>query len=122
MESLSLLSENVKKSFSYIEFKKMIDIENSTNVGGYFPNVFFENNGKVTKSDFSSYDITLIDYWSTTCKPCIQDLTKLVSLYEKYKDRKVNFISITVENQKDRIELAESILKKIMLNGNITLI
>lgn len=112
IESLSLFSKSVKKSFSYIEFKKIIDIENSTNVGGIFPDVLFENNQKLTKSDFANYDITLIDYWSTTCKPCIQDLPKLVSLYEKYKDYKVNFISITAEKQKDRIELAENILKK----------
>lgn len=111
-ESLSLFSETVKKSFSYIEFKKIIDIENSTNAGGYFPSVVFENSEKVTKSDFLRYEITLIDYWSTTCKPCIQDLPKLVSLYQKYKDKKVNFISITAETKKDRIALAESILKK----------
>lgn len=116
IESLSLFSKTVKKSFSYIEFKKIIDIENSTNVGGYFPNVFFGNNEKITKSDFSRYDVTLIDYWSTTCKPCIQDLPKLVRLYEKYKDQKVNFISVTAETQKDKIKLAESILRKNNVN------
>lgn len=112
INNLSLFSNNIKKTFSYIEFKKIIDIENSTNVGGNFPDINFENNEKITKSEFSKNNLTLIDYWSTTCKPCIQDLPKLVNLYEIYKDKNVNFISVTDENQNDRIDLANSILEK----------
>ncbi|WP_407404947.1 TlpA family protein disulfide reductase [Chryseobacterium sp.] len=115
VKNLSLFSNTVKKSYSYIEFKKMIDLENSTNIGGNFPKLSFENNEKITKSDFSNYDITLIDYWSTTCKPCIQDLPKLVALFEKYKDKKVNIISIASDSKKDRMELAKRILK----NNNV---
>lgn len=112
IKNLSFFSNNIKKTFSYIEFKKIIDIENSTNVGGNFPDIIFENNEKITKSEFSKYNLTLIDYWSTTCKPCIQDLPKLVNLYEIYKDKNVNFISVTDENEKDRIDLANSIMEK----------
>ena len=112
VKNLSFFSNNIKKTFSFIEFKKIIDIENSTNVGGNFPNIIFENNEKITKSEFSKYNLTLIDYWSTTCKPCIDDLPKLVNLYEIYKDKNINFISVTDENQKARIDLANSILKK----------
>ncbi|MDR6516725.1 TlpA family protein disulfide reductase [Chryseobacterium camelliae] len=56
--------------------------------------------------------MTLIDYWSTTCKPCIQDLPKLVTLYTKYKSQGVNFISVTDEKDPKRIETANHILEK----------
>ncbi len=112
LNSLKLFSKNVKKSFSYIEFSKIMNTENSTNVGGNFPEIQFENNSKISKSNFSKYNLTLIDYWSTTCKPCIQDLPKLVEMYQKYREKGINFISVTDENQKDRIELAKNILTK----------
>ena len=112
LRSLSLFSNNVKKTFSYIEFKKIIDTENSTNVGGIFPEVLFDDNLKISKADFAKYNLTLIDYWSTTCKPCIQDLPNLVRLYEMFKDKGVNFISVTDENEKKKIDLATSILEK----------
>jgi thiol-disulfide isomerase/thioredoxin len=112
VKNLTLFSKNIKKTYSYIEFKKILDVENSTNVGGNFPDIFFENDEKITKLDFSKYNLTVIDYWSTTCKPCIEDLPKLVSLYEKYKDKNVNFISISDDIQKEKMDLAERILKK----------
>ncbi|MEJ7823038.1 MAG: TlpA disulfide reductase family protein [Chitinophagaceae bacterium] len=111
LKSLSLFSQSVKKAFSFIEFKKIIDIENSTNIGGNFPDVSFNSNDKIVKSDFSNYQVTVIDYWATFCKPCIQDLPKLVELYEKYKNKGVNFISVTDENKIERIELATKILE-----------
>lgn len=110
--SLSLFSEEIKKNFSYIEFKKIINIENSTGVGGNFPDVVFDKNSIISKSDFSEYNLTLIDYWSTTCKPCIEDLPKLVELHKKFKEKGVNFISVTDENKKENMEKATEILKK----------
>lgn len=112
LNSLKLFSKNVRNTFSYIEFSKILNTENSTNVGGNFPEIQFENNSKISKADFSKYNLTLVDYWSTTCKPCIQDLPELVKMYEKYKEKGINFISVTDENQKDRIDLAKNILAK----------
>jgi thiol-disulfide isomerase/thioredoxin len=54
----------------------------------------------------------LIDYWSTSCKPCIDDFPKLVELYEKYKKLGVNFISVTDESKKNKIGLAKNILTR----------
>ena len=112
LKSLSLFSDEVKKTFSYKEFKKMMDLENSTNIGGNFPDVNFGNNQQITKADFAKHTLTLIDYWSTTCKPCIEDMPQLVKMYSKYKSQGVNFISVTDESQKDRMDVADNILSK----------
>lgn len=114
--SLKLFSLNVKKTHSYVEFKKILEIENSTNVGGNFPEVIFNSNDKIVKSDFANYKVTLIDYWATFCTPCIKDLPKLVELYDKYRNRGVNFISVTDENKKEKIDLA----LKILENNNVS--
>lgn len=110
--SLALFSSEVKKNFSYIEFKKIIAIENSTGVNGNFPDVMFDKNSMISKSDFSEHNLTLIDYWSITCKPCIEDLPKLVELHKKFKEKGVNFISVTDENKKENMEKATEILNK----------
>ncbi|WP_102981325.1 TlpA family protein disulfide reductase [Chryseobacterium scophthalmum] len=112
VKNLSLFTDKVKKTFTYITFKKIIEIENSTNLGGTFPDIIFENGEKIMKSDFSNYNLTLIDYWSTSCKPCINDLPKLTQLYAQYKNKNVNFISVTDEQKEDRIYKANKILEK----------
>ena len=111
LKSLTLFSPNVKKTHSYLEFKKILEIESSTDVGANFPDVSFNSNDKIVKSDFANYKVTLIDYWATWCVPCIRDLPKLVELYEKYRNKGVNFISVTDENKKERIDLATKILE-----------
>lgn len=111
LQRLKLFSPNVKKTHSYVEFKKILEIENSTNIGGNFPEVIFNSNDKLVKSDFANYKVTLIDYWATFCAPCIKDLPKLVELYAKYRNRGVNFISVTDENKKEKIDLALKILE-----------
>lgn len=116
LKSLKFFSQNVKKTHSYIEFKKILEIENSTNVGGNFPDVSFNSNDKIVKSDFANYKVTLIDYWATFCAPCIKDLPKLVELYNKYRNKGVNFISVTDENKEEKKALA----LKILENNNVS--
>jgi thiol-disulfide isomerase/thioredoxin len=112
LKSLSLFSKSIKNIYSFVEFKKIVDIENSTNVGGNFPEVIFNSSESITKVNFSGYKLTLIDYWATFCMPCIEDLPKLVALYEKYKKLGVNFISVTDESKQNKIELATKILNE----------
>lgn len=112
LKSISFFSSNIKKSYSYKRFYKIMSIENSTNIGGDFPEMQFKDLNKISKSVFKDYKVTLIDYWSTTCKPCIKDLPRLVQLYQKYKQQKVNFISVADENTPERIKLANKILKE----------
>ncbi|GAA3635683.1 TlpA family protein disulfide reductase [Flavivirga jejuensis] len=42
---------------------------------------------------------TVINFWFTRCKPCVEEMPILNKLVEKYSD-KVNFISITPESKK----------------------
>ena len=57
-------------------------------------------------SDFKLSDLTgkptMINFWFTSCKPCIDEFPVLNNLKKKYIN-KVNFISITFEN-KEKVE------------------
>lgn len=111
-ENLKLFSSTVKKTFTYLEFVKLLKLE-AENI---FTDVNLDNNKHLSKETFKNYKLTLIDYWATFCKPCIEDMPRLVELYDQYKNLGVNFISIADEQTPERMTKANEILKK----NNIT--
>ncbi|PZU83526.1 MAG: hypothetical protein DI529_12505 [Chryseobacterium sp.] len=111
-DNLKLFDSNIKKSFTYIEFSKILKLE----AEHIFPDINLDNKNHLSKETFKNYKLTLIDYWATFCKPCIQDMPKLVELYDQYKNQGVNFISIADEQTPERINKAIEILKKNNIN------
>jgi thiol-disulfide isomerase/thioredoxin len=111
-ENMPLFSKKIKRVFSYKEFDKVLKIENSTGVGGNFPDVQLNSNDKISQSSFSDYKLTLIDYWATTCKPCIKDLPNLARLYETYREKGIQFISVAADTEKDKMDRANKILNE----------
>lgn len=57
--------------------------------------------------------VVVINFWFTTCKPCIAEIPELNEVYEKFKtDTNVVFASVTYENRKT----VKKFLKKQPLN------
>lgn len=48
----------------------------------------------VSLSEFLGKKVILIDFWATTCQPCLVEMPHVVALYEKYKDK--GFVVIAV--------------------------
>ncbi|WP_169712645.1 TlpA family protein disulfide reductase [Epilithonimonas caeni] len=111
-ENLKLFDMTVKKTYTYLEFSKLLKLEAEK----IFPDVNLDNSKHLSKETFKNYKLTLIDYWATFCKPCIEDMPRLVELYNQYKNLGVNFISIADEQTPERMVKAAEILKK----NNIT--
>lgn len=111
-DNLKLFDQTVKKSFTYTEFSKLLKLE----ADNIFPKINLDNKNHLFKTTFKNYKLTLIDYWATSCKPCIEDMPKLVELYSQYKNQGVNFISVADEYTPERMSKATEILKK----NNIT--
>ncbi|RMG38329.1 MAG: TlpA family protein disulfide reductase, partial [Planctomycetota bacterium] len=42
-------------------------------------------------------DLIVVDFWSTSCVPCLREFPHLVELYEKYHDRGVQCISVSCD-------------------------
>lgn len=69
-------------------------------IGQHFPIENYKNKeGKNYRADELQGKISLINFWSTTCEPCIGELPYLNKL-EETLGTKVNFIAITHDPQK----------------------
>lgn len=60
--------------------------------------------------------IVYLDFWSTSCGPCLTEIPALNALIEKYKGRDVVFISVAFDNNLDRLR---RFLTKKPINGTL---
>ena len=82
-----------------------IEAAKKAEIGGMAPN--FEaptpSGGMLSlKQTLGKY--TIIDFWASWCKPCRMENPNVVRVYEKYHDKGLNIISVSLdrEGQKDR--------------------
>jgi len=85
--------------YKWIGSNSLPEIENEYpyKVGSKLPNFILENS--TTKIDLYSLvgNILVINWWATTCAPCIIEIPGLNKICEKYKN--VKFISIVYDSQ-----------------------
>lgn len=112
LNNLQLFSNAIKENKLFKKFESKLKAEDSKMIGKDFPSIYFDNQNMLTKENFQKYKITFIDCWSTTCIPCIKSMPEIVTMYKKYHNRGINFISITEEKEPKRIEIAKKILTK----------
>ena len=75
-----------------------------------------QNGNKVRLEDFKGKNI-YIDFWATWCKPCVAEIPDLKKVEEKFKDKNIVFLSISLDSQKD-IEKWKSFIVKKELGAN----
>ncbi|SMC70570.1 TlpA family protein disulfide reductase [Pedobacter nyackensis] len=63
-----------------------------------FPDV----NDKVVKLSDLKGKVVVIDVWATWCGPCVQEIPHLEKLAEEFKAKDIAFVSITVDQEKDK--------------------
>jgi peroxiredoxin len=51
---------------------------------------------KVKLSDFEG-KIVLLDFWATWCPPCVQEIPGFIKLHEKYKDKGVAVVGVSLD-------------------------
>ncbi|SEM59174.1 Thiol-disulfide isomerase or thioredoxin [Chryseobacterium taichungense] len=112
LKNMNLFSEKFKQNKLFINIKSRLNAEKLTGIGNKIPDINFDKQNKLTSEDFKKYKLTFIDYWSTTCAPCIKGMPEIVKLQNELKDKNVNFITITDERTPERMEQATNILKK----------
>lgn len=112
LENMKLFSKDVKKSAFYKNLLSKLMTERETMVGSTIPDILFDKTNSLKLQDFKKYKLTFIDYWSTTCAPCIKAMPEVVKLYYEFKDKNVNFITVTDDNKTDRMALAKKILSE----------
>ena len=53
--------------------------------------------GKVSLKDFKG-NVVIIDFWATWCPPCLMSIPELVDLQNKYQQRGLSVVGISVDN------------------------
>lgn len=77
----------------------------ATEIGGQAPDFTApdpEGNMLSLKETLGKY--TIVDFWASWCKPCRMENPNVVRVYEKYHDKGLNIISVSLDRkgQKDR--------------------
>ncbi|MBT2620415.1 TlpA disulfide reductase family protein [Chryseobacterium sp. ISL-6] len=73
------------------------DLENKLDT--HFPiEKFKDQNGKNYSADYLKGKITLLNFWFTTCEPCLKEIPDLVKL-KKSVGNKINFMGITPDTE-----------------------
>jgi peroxiredoxin len=66
------------------------------------------NNHPVRLSDFKG-KIVFIDFWASWCKPCREEHPDLITVYQKYKDKHFDILSVSIDEDmslwKDAVKL-----------------
>lgn len=52
---------------------------------------------QVSLSDFKGKSVVILDFWETTCDPCLKEMPHLVKLYEKYKDKGLVVLAVSLD-------------------------
>lgn len=59
--------------------------------------------------------VVLIDFWSTTCDPCLAEMPHLVDLYKKQKDRGFVVLAISRDGPESRAQVSSTAHDKEMI-------
>lgn len=63
-----------------------------------------ENLAKTLRENKSG-NVRVINFWSTTCGPCVAEFPMLVDTYRRFQNRNVNFISISMDPAEDKAKV-----------------
>lgn len=63
------------------------------------------DNRTTSYKDIKGETFTVIDFWATWCKPCIQSIPKLVDMSDEFKDQGVNFVGISIDGPRNQAKV-----------------
>ena len=99
------LAENYKNSERFQEKKIILDAQWKTAVGKPYVDVkgFDLNDKEIALSDFvGKGDVVLVDFWASWCGPCRKKLPEIKTIYQKYKDKGLVIVGISLDDDKDK--------------------
>ncbi|MFD2599067.1 thioredoxin-like domain-containing protein [Sphingobacterium corticis] len=108
----SKLSEDIRRSeMGNIVYKRIEQLEhNNWQVLPAFIGTDISGE-KISFRDFKGQYV-IIDFWATWCQPCMEDMPKLVDIYEKYQDS-LEVISVSLDRD---INLCRETIEKANMN------
>ena len=102
---ISSLSPKMAKHTLVDDLKKTIEAKKKANVGGVAPDFSAPTpTGEMLSLKDVLGKYTIIDFWASWCRPCRMENPNVVKVYNKYHDKGLNIISVSLDkaNQKER--------------------
>jgi thiol-disulfide isomerase/thioredoxin len=104
-EIISKFSSKIASSPLVQDITKLISASEKAEVGLKAPSFSAPTpDGKMLSLEDAMGKYTIIDFWASWCKPCRMENPNVVKVYNKYHDKGLNIISVSLdkEGQKDR--------------------
>jgi len=70
--------------------------------------------GTVRLSDYLGKSVVLIDFWSTTCAPCMVEIPHLIDLYKSNKERGLVVLAISLDGPESLADVSRVVHDKGM--------
>jgi len=106
-EDLSKVVDIIMNNSTDEEFKSEISekYESMKALAKGQPSPSFEyanTSGEMVSSESLKGKLVYVDVWATWCGPCKREIPYLKEVEEKYRDKGVEFVSISIDKQKDK--------------------
>ena len=77
--------------------------EESISIGRKAPDfTSVDTNGKLVSLEAIKGKVTIIDFWAAWCGPCRRENPNLVRIYEKYHDKGLEIIGVSLDKDADK--------------------
>lgn len=122
-DSIKMILESLPKSLAEnpmakeIYYKKFVLPNELKKISGLYDLQFVDTLNNKYKFKNLEGKIALIEFWASWCKPCIENLPKVKSIYSRLDSSKFTILSISLDTDKDKWKKA--IIKYELLWDNV---
>ena len=71
--------------------------------------------GNISLSDYQGDKVVLVDFWSTSCDPCLREMPELIKLYKERKDQGFEILAISVDAPETMSQVSSTVKKVGMI-------
>lgn len=114
LDLIGKLPDNMRRRPDISALQRRLEQENATAEGCKMADIRMKGPDGTTISimaEIGRHKVTIIDFWASWCGPCRNDMPGMVALYNKYKDKGLGIVGISLDNKHDDWQTAIKTLR-----------